>query len=49
MEEEIDLDICALMRDQEDIEAASAVAAHLSILRRYSHRVRATIRAKRPR
>lgn len=47
MEEELDLDVCALMRDQEDIEAASAVAAHLSVLRRYRRRVRATHRGKR--
>lgn len=48
MEEELNLDVCELMRDEKDIDAASAFAAHLSILRRYRHRVRATRREKLP-
>lgn len=49
MDEELDLDVCALMREQEDIEAALAVAAHLSFMRRHRSRVRATRQEKRPR
>eukprot|EP00170_Pyropia_yezoensis_P005050 contig_20613_g5064 len=43
----LDLDIGALLQDQKDLEAASAVAAHLAVMRRIRRRARASRRAPR--
>lgn len=41
MDAELDLDEGALVQDQEDLEAASVVAAHVAVLRRFRRRARA--------
>lgn len=49
MDAAVDLDVAALMQDQEDLEAASAVAAHLAVLRRFRQRLHASRCGRRPR
>lgn len=49
MDAAVDPDVAALMQDQEDLEAASVVAAHLAVLRRFRQRVHAARCGRRPR